>query len=202
VYLLTAAQAAEWLDEMDRNALTYLSELNRSMDAVFTMLDKLNEYPELQKDYFVVLKAILREQLANINTSAMSALEESEQKELFVAYTQRMVYEKEIRDPDDRYLMVLEREKELQRQGQPSRIRLGSIATDFEGAWAPKWAQRQVRVATPFTRRNMRQGSRVRTRIESPARDQVCHLVDLLLEPMSIRGWSQTPMLLAATPDC
>jgi hypothetical protein len=70
----------------------------------------------------VVLKATLREQLANINTCAMSALEESEQKELFVAYTQRMAYEKEIRDPDDCYLMVLEREKELQRQGQPSRI--------------------------------------------------------------------------------
>jgi hypothetical protein len=107
---------------MDRNALTYLGELNQSMDGVFTMLDKLNEYPELQKDYFLVLKATLREQLANINTSAMNALEESEQKELFVAYTQRMAYEKEIRDPDDCYLMVLEREKELQRQGQPSRI--------------------------------------------------------------------------------
>jgi hypothetical protein len=107
---------------MDRNALTYLSELNRSMDGVFTMLDKLNEYPELQKDYFVVLKPSLREQLANINTSAMDALEKSEQKELFVAYTQRMAYEKELRDPDDCYLMVLEREEELQRQGQPSRI--------------------------------------------------------------------------------
>jgi hypothetical protein len=107
---------------MDRNALTYLSELNRSMDAVFTMLDKLNEYPELQKDYFVVLKPSLREQLANINTSTMDALEKSEQKEMFVAYTQRMAYEKELRDPDDCYLMVLEREEELQRQGQPSRI--------------------------------------------------------------------------------
>jgi hypothetical protein len=52
----------------------------------------------------------------------MDVLEKSEQKELFVAYTQRMAYEKEIRDPDDCYLMVLEREKELQRQGQPSRI--------------------------------------------------------------------------------
>jgi hypothetical protein len=107
---------------MDRNALTYLSELNRSMDGVFTMLDKLNEYPELEKGYFVVLKANLREQLANINTSAMDALEKSEHKELFVAYTQRVAYEKETRDPDDCYLMVLQREEELQREGQPSRI--------------------------------------------------------------------------------
>jgi hypothetical protein len=75
-----------------------------------------------EKDYFLILKATLREQLANINTTAMSALEESEQKELFVAYTQRMAYEKEIRDPDDCYLMVLKREEELQSQGQPSRI--------------------------------------------------------------------------------
>jgi hypothetical protein len=115
-------RAAEWLDKMDRNALTYLGELNRSMDGVFTMLDKLNGYPELEKDYFLILKGTLREQLANINTTAMSALEESEQKELFVAYTQRMAYEKEIRDPDDCYLMVLKREEELQREGQPSRI--------------------------------------------------------------------------------
>ena len=107
---------------MDRNALTYLSELNRSMDGVFLMLDKLNEYPELEKDYFLVLKACLREQLGNINTSALDALEQSEQKEMFVAYTQRMAYEKETRDPDDCYLMVLQREEELQSQGQPSRI--------------------------------------------------------------------------------
>jgi hypothetical protein len=115
-------RAAEWLDEMDRNALTYLGELNRSMDGVFTMLDKLNENPELQRDSFLVIKSTLREQLANINTSAMDVLEKSEQKELFVAYTRRMAYEKELRDPDDCYLMVLKREEELQRQGQPSRI--------------------------------------------------------------------------------
>jgi hypothetical protein len=119
---LTQPWAAEWLDELDRNALTYLGELNRSMDGVFTMLDKLNEYPELQRDSFLVIKSTLREQLGNINTSAMDALEKSEQKELFVAYTQRMAYEKELRDPDDCYLMVLKREEELQSQGQPPRI--------------------------------------------------------------------------------
>ena len=107
---------------MDRTALTYLTELNSSMDGVFTMLDKLNEDPELQRDSFLVIKSTLREQLANINTSAMDALEKSEQKELFVAFTQRMAYEKELRDPDDCYLMVLKREEELQREGQPSRI--------------------------------------------------------------------------------
>lgn len=115
-------QAAEWLDEMDRNALTYLSELNRSMDTVFAMLDKLNEYPELEKASFVALKANLREQLGNVNTSALDALEQSEYRETFVAYTTRKAYEQEIRDPDDCYLEVLKREEELQRQGQPSRI--------------------------------------------------------------------------------
>jgi hypothetical protein len=107
---------------MDRNVLTYLSELNRSMDTVFTMLDKLNEYPELQKDYFVVLKSNLREQLGNINTSAMDAVGKSEHKEMFVAYTTRKAYEKDLRDPDDCYLEVLKREEELQSEGQPSRI--------------------------------------------------------------------------------
>jgi hypothetical protein len=107
---------------MDRNALAYLNDLNRSMDGVFAMLDKLTEYPELHKDYFLVLKANFREQLCNVNTTVLNALEQSEHKETYVAYTQRAAYEKEIRDPDDCYLMVLDREEELLRQGQPSRI--------------------------------------------------------------------------------
>lgn len=38
---------------------------------VLFMLDKLNEYPELKKGYFIVLKSSLREQLVVIKTSAM-----------------------------------------------------------------------------------------------------------------------------------
>lgn len=107
---------------MDRNALGYLTDLNRSMDGVFAMLDKLTDYPELQKDYFQILKANFREQLGNVNTTVLDALEASEHKETYVAYTQRAAYEKETRDPDDCYLMVQEREEELRRQGQPSQI--------------------------------------------------------------------------------
>jgi hypothetical protein len=107
---------------VDRSALAYLNDLNRSMDSVFAMLDKLTDYPELQKDYFQVPKANLREQLGNVNTAVLDALEKSEHNETYVAYKQRAAYERETRDPDDCYLMVLEREEELLRQGQPSRI--------------------------------------------------------------------------------
>jgi len=107
---------------MDRTALSYLSELNRSMDTVFAMLDKLTEYPELRKDGFKVLKATLREQLGNVNTTALDALEQSEIGRRYLAYKQRKAHEEEIRDPNDCYLDVLRREEELQRQGLPSRI--------------------------------------------------------------------------------
>jgi hypothetical protein len=79
---------------MDRNALAYLNDLNRSMDGIFAMLDKLTDYPEVQKDYFQVLKANFREQLGNVNTTVLDALERSEHKETYVAYKQRAAYEK------------------------------------------------------------------------------------------------------------
>jgi hypothetical protein len=36
---------------------------------------------------------------------------------------------------------------------------LGSITIDFEGAWAQKWAQRNIRAASPSRAENLRQGS-------------------------------------------
>jgi hypothetical protein len=106
---------------MDRNAITYLSELNKGMDGVFSILDKLLEYPELQKDSFEVLKANLREELGNVNTTVLDVLEQSEHDATYVAYKQRREYERVTRDPNDCYLLVLEREKVLAEQGQPSR---------------------------------------------------------------------------------
>jgi hypothetical protein len=88
------------------------------------MLDKLLEYQELQTDSFQVLKASLREELGNVNTTVLDVLEESEHDATYVAYKQRRDHEKAIRDPDDCYLMVLEREKELQEQGRPSQIKV------------------------------------------------------------------------------
>jgi hypothetical protein len=35
------------------------------------------------------------------------------------AYKRRREYEKTTRDPNDRYLMVVEREKDLEEQGEP-----------------------------------------------------------------------------------
>jgi hypothetical protein len=49
---------------------------------------------------------------------------ESEHDETYVAYKQRREYEKSTRDPDDCYLMVMEREKELLDQDQPSKIKI------------------------------------------------------------------------------
>jgi hypothetical protein len=124
-WIQTAAWGLQkgWV-EMDRNAITYLSELNKGMDGVFSMLDRLLAYPELRKDGFEVLKASLREELGNVNTTVLDVLEQSEHDATYVAYKQRREYEKATRDPNDCYLLVMEREKELAEQGQPSQIKV------------------------------------------------------------------------------
>ncbi|MGC2163588.1 MAG: hypothetical protein WA634_16895, partial [Silvibacterium sp.] len=96
-----------------------------------------------QKDGFEVLKASLREELGNINTTVLDVLEQSERDAAYVAYKQRREYEKATGDPDDCYLLVMEREKELAEQGQPSQIKvmfgLGDVtreeilSSDFTG---------------------------------------------------------------------
>jgi hypothetical protein len=107
---------------VDRNALSYLNEVNQSMDDVFAMLDKLAEYPELQKDDFIVLGAHFREHLSNANMAVLNALEESEEEEMMTAYRKRVAFERQLRDPDDCYLEVARREEERREQGLPSLI--------------------------------------------------------------------------------
>lgn len=67
-------------------------------------------------------KRIFASNLANTNVAVLEALEESEQAEMLAAYKKRVAYEKELRDPDDCYLNVQQREEELHRQGEPSKI--------------------------------------------------------------------------------
>jgi hypothetical protein len=52
----------------------------------------------------------------------LDALEESEQETMLKANRERVSYEKKIRDPDDCYFDVRNREEELRAQGQPSKI--------------------------------------------------------------------------------
>jgi hypothetical protein len=117
-----------WLQKglvvMDHNALGYLTELNRNVEGALTLLEKLAEYPELNNEDFIIYQSYFREYLADTNMAVIDPLEESEQEIMIKANRERVTWEKKIRDPDDCYLDVRNREEELRRLGQPSQIGL------------------------------------------------------------------------------
>jgi hypothetical protein len=107
---------------MDRNALGYLTDLNRNVEDAVALLEKLAEYPELNNEDFIIFQSYFREYLADTNLVVLDALEESEQKTMLIANRERVAFEKKIRDPDDCYFDVRKREEELRAQGKPSKI--------------------------------------------------------------------------------
>jgi hypothetical protein len=107
---------------MDPIVFEHLVSLNRNVAAAIDILKKLAEYPELQKGEFLASSSYFREHLSNANVSILEALHESEENAGGDAYQERRAYEKKLRDPDDCYLEVMQREKERQDQGLPSLI--------------------------------------------------------------------------------
>lgn len=107
---------------MDRNALGYLTELNRNVEGALAVLGKLAEYSELNNEDFIVYQSYFREYLADTNMIVLDALEDSEQEIMIKANRERVAWEKKIRDPDDCYFDVRNREEELRAQGLPSQL--------------------------------------------------------------------------------
>jgi hypothetical protein len=107
---------------MDPIVYEHLLSLNRNVAAAIDTLRKLAEYPELRRDSFLASSSYFREHLSDANVSILEALHESEEIAGGVAYKERRAYEKLVRDPDDCYLEVMQREKERQEQGLPSLI--------------------------------------------------------------------------------
>jgi hypothetical protein len=108
---------------MEPIAFEHLAALNRSIEAAIDTLRKLAEYPELQKrQSFMASRSYFREHLADANVSILEALHGAEERAGGAACKERRAYEKLIRDPDDCYLEVLQREKERQQEGLPPMI--------------------------------------------------------------------------------
>ena len=107
---------------MDRNALGYLTDLNRNVEGALALLEKLAEYPELNNEDFIIYQSYFREYLADTNMMVLDALEDYEQETMLKANRERLAWEKKIRDPDDCYFDVRNREDELRAQGLPSKI--------------------------------------------------------------------------------
>ena len=122
IWVFTAAiRLQKGLAVMDRNALGYLTDLNRNVEGALAQLEKLAEYPELKDEDFTIYQSYFREYVADANILVLDALEESEQKAMLKANRERVAWEKKIRDPDD-CLDVMNREEELRNDGLPSQI--------------------------------------------------------------------------------
>jgi hypothetical protein len=120
--LTAAVRLQKGLVVMDRNALGYLTDLNRNVEDALTLMEKLSEYPELNNEDFIIYQSYFREFLAHTNMIVLDAVEESEQETMLKANRERVSYEKKIRDPDDCYFDVRNREEELRAQGLPSQL--------------------------------------------------------------------------------
>jgi hypothetical protein len=107
---------------MDRTALEDLAELNRNVQGALTLMEKLAQYPELNHEDFVIYQSYFQEFLADTNMFVLEALQEFEQRTMLKASRERLAFEKKIRDPDDCYFDVRNREAELRAQGKPSKI--------------------------------------------------------------------------------
>jgi hypothetical protein len=117
-----AVRLQKGLAVMDRNALGYLTDLNRNVEGALAQLEKLAEYPELNNEDFIFYQACFREYVSDANMMVLDALEDFEQETMIKANRERVAYEKKIRDPDDCYLDVMNREKELLKEGLPSQM--------------------------------------------------------------------------------
>lgn len=107
---------------MNRKALSHLADLNRHVEEAVTLLRTLSEYPELQVKHFSVFQAYFIESLADANLAFMEVFKQFELESMKVAGEETLAYEKTIRDPDDCYFEVVQRERELRNQGKPSKI--------------------------------------------------------------------------------
>ena len=117
--LTAAVRLQKGLVVMDRNALGYLTDLNRNLEGALTLLEKLAEYSELNKEEFTIYQSYFGEYMADTNMIVLDPLEESEQVTMLKANKERVAYEKKIHDPDDCHFGVRNQEEELRTQGLP-----------------------------------------------------------------------------------
>ena len=65
--LTAAVRLQKGLVVMDRNALEYLTDLNRNLEGALTLLEKLAEYSELNNEEFTIYQSYFGEYMADTN---------------------------------------------------------------------------------------------------------------------------------------
>jgi len=117
--------------------------LNQGVDHVVAVLRNMEKFPFAHKDDLQWAQAKIEEVRADVNADFVEELGDRERHDEGRFWKQRRAYEDKLKDPDDVYLSVEEREEERKKQGLPPRI--GIIPYTAVAAEEERWGTEQER---------------------------------------------------------
>jgi hypothetical protein len=100
----------------------YLYQLNRNLQETVEILEHIRKSPGINKKRFHAHQVEIEHLRAEASQDVAESMGQIEVKESFQLWKQKRAYEKSLRDPDDVYFEVRDREEERRKQGLPSLI--------------------------------------------------------------------------------
>jgi hypothetical protein len=117
--------------------------LNQGVDYVVALLRGMEKFPFARKDSLQYAQAKIEEVRADMNADFVEELGDRERHDEGRFWRQRRAYEDKLKDPDDVYLSVEEREEERKKQGLPPRV--GILPHSAVAAEEERWEAQQER---------------------------------------------------------
>jgi len=136
--------------------------LNQGVDHVVAILRSMEKFPFAHKDDLQCAQAKIEEARADVNADFVEELGNRERHDEGRFWKQRRAYEDKLKDPDDVYLSVEEREEERKKQGLPPRV--GIIPYTAVAAEEERWGTEQER-KTRRARKRRKPTSRAREKV-------------------------------------
>jgi hypothetical protein len=100
----------------------YLYQLNRNLQETVEILEHIRKSPGINKKQFHGYRVEIEHLRAEASQHVADSMDQIEAKESLQWWKQKRAYEKSMRDPDDVYFEVRDREEERRKQGLPSLI--------------------------------------------------------------------------------
>src|SRR5229473_2181536 len=98
----------------------YLYELNRNLRETVEILERIRKSPGMREKPFKHHQVEIEHLRADATEDVLDVMSDIEVDEASRFWSQKRAYEKSIRDPDDVYFEVRDREEERRKQGLPS----------------------------------------------------------------------------------
>ncbi len=117
--------------------------LNQGVDQVVATLRGMEKFSFAHKDALQCAQARIEQVCADVNADFVEELGDRERHDEGRFWKQRRVYEDKLKDPDDVYLSVEEREAERKKHGLPPRV--GIIPHSAVAAEEERWEAEQER---------------------------------------------------------